>query len=486
MSAQETRKSPALEPVPLCVDLDGTFLRSDLLLEGILRLARHRPLLLLRLPAWFVRGRAYLKSQVARALPPPLAHPPVNKEVEAWLHEERQKGRQIYLVTASHEMAVKGLGHLFPFDEILASTDETNLKGRVKAECLVDRFGEKGFDYAGDSTSDHHVWSRSRKAIPVFYSRSALANMEKRYDVERTFCTNATSWPDWARALRVHQWSKNLLIAVPFIAGHHFHHLWQLGGLFAAFMAMSLCASGTYLWNDLLDLEFDRAHPRKRLRLAASGKTSLVKILVVATALVMVGILGALALSQAFALLLCGYVIATLSYSLFFKRVVLADIFVLAFLYLARVIGGITISEAIISFWLFAFTFLLFLSLAASKRYVELRLNHGKGEPGIQGRGYLAEDSPMIAGLGIASGVASCIVLGLYSNSAQVTSLYAHPQWFWGICVVALYWISRIWMLTHRGLMHDDPVVFALKDRGTWILALLGLICVLLATPVSS
>lgn len=482
----ETADHPDADAVPLCVDLDGTFIRSDLLIEGVLRLLRHRPLAAWRLPLWYAKGKARLKGELARALEPPTTPPPINREILSWLEEERSKGRRILLVTASHEEALGPIRHLFPFDEVVASDDTRNLKGATKAALLIERFGERGFDYAGDSSSDEAVWKYSRKVIPVFHSRRRLAAMEKKYDCPRSFCTNSTSWPDWVKALRIHQWAKNLLIALPFLAGHHFHTVWQLAGLAAAFLAMSLCASGTYLWNDLLDLEYDRAHPTKRRRLAASGRTSLQRIGAASVALVAAGLTGGFVLAPAFGCLLLGYIATTLSYSLYFKRVAVADIFLLTFLYLSRVIGGILISEARISFWLFAFTFLLFLSLAAAKRFVELHGRMSKGEDEIKGRGYLREDLPTISGLGIASGVASCIVLSLYSNSPQVTALYHQPQWFWGICVIAFYWITRVWFLTHRGLMHDDPVVFALKDRGTWLLALAGMACVLLAQPVPS
>ena len=480
MSAED---QPAEPRIPLCVDLDGTFIRSDLLIEGVLRFLRHRPAEAWRLLPWALAGRTRLKAELARALPPPATPPPVNTELAAWLHEQKNSGRPVILATASHRDALQSVAGLFPFDEILCTDDSTNLKGGNKARLLVERFGEKGFDYAGDSTADHAVWKHARRAIPVFHSRARLEAMSRKYEVDRTFCTNSTSWPDWAKALRVHQWAKNLLIALPFLAGHHFHTVWQLAGLFAAFLAMSLCASGTYLWNDLLDLEYDRAHPRKRERLAASGRTDLRKIILVSLGLTGAGLAGGFWLSPSFGLLLAGYIAATLSYSLYFKRVALADIFVLAFLYLSRIVGGILISEARLSFWLFAFSFLLFLSLAAAKRHVELQLNATRGDGAIRGRGYQAADLPAVGGLGVATGVASCIVLGLYSNSQQVLALYQSPQWFWGICVVALYWISRIWFLTHRGEMHDDPLVFAIKDRGTWLLALAGLACVLLAHP---
>lgn len=472
--------------IPLCVDLDGTFIRSDLLIEGVLRFLRHRPADAWRLIPWVLAGKTRLKAELARALPPPATPPPVNAELAAWMREEQDSGRPVILATASHRDALKPIEGLFPFDEILCSDDTTNLKGETKARVLVERFGEKGFDYAGDSSADHAIWKHSRKAIPVFHSRTRLEAMKSKYDVDRTFCTNSTSWPHWAKALRIHQWAKNLLIALPFLAGHHFHTLWQLAGLFAAFLAMSLCASGTYLWNDLLDLEYDRAHPRKRERLAASGRTDLRKIILVSLVLVVAGLSGGFWLDSGFGLLLLGYIVATLSYSLCIKRIALADIFLLAFLYLSRIVGGILISDAKISFWLFAFSFLLFLSLAAAKRHVELQLNAAKGDDGIKGRGYQTADIPAVGGIGIATGVASCIVLGLYSNSQQVLALYQSPQWFWGICVVALYWISRIWFLTHRGLMHDDPLVFAIRDRGTWLLALAGLACVLLAHPTPS
>ncbi|MEM1085061.1 MAG: UbiA family prenyltransferase [Verrucomicrobiota bacterium] len=473
--------------VPLCVDLDGTFIKSDLLFEGLLRLLRHRPSLVFKLPGWASEGRAKLKSHLAAALPPPASPPPVNTELESFLREEKEKGRKILLVTASHRDALGTISELFPFDGIIATDDHTNLKGEAKAKVLIENFGEKGFDYAGDSSADEAVWDHARKAILVFHSEAKMERLAENYEVDRTFCTNQTSWMDWFRGMRVHQWAKNLLIAVPFLAGHHFQTAWEIAGLFAAFLAMSLCASGTYLWNDLLDLEYDRLHPRKRERLAASGRTSIPRIGLASLALVGGGLLGGFYLNPSFGLLLLGYIVATLSYSLFFKRVALADIFVLAFLYLSRVIGGIIIvPQAVISFWLFAFTFLLFLSLAAAKRHVEIQMTTDKGNDDVQGRGYIARDLPAVSGIGIATGVASCIVLGLYSVNDKVTELYDRPQWLWGICVVALYWISRIWFLTHRSLMHDDPLVFALKDRGTWLLALAGLACVLLAHPLPS
>jgi 4-hydroxybenzoate polyprenyltransferase len=290
-------------------------------------------------------------------------------------------------------------------------------------------------------------------------------------------------WRDWAKTLRLHQWAKNLLIGVPFLADHQFRTWHQIGLFVTAFVAMGLVASATYLWNDLLDVDFDRKHPTKSKRLIASGKILPAHAKAVSAFLMVVGFAVAFSLKPLFALLLGGYVTLTLAYSFYFKRMPLADIFALSFLYLSRVVAGVVVAETKVSFWLFSFTFLLFFSLAAVKRFVEVRQGE-RGAALIPGRGYRGDDLELLSELGISSGVASVVVLGLYSNSEQVIALYRHPGWFWGVCVVAFYWISRTWLLTRRGHMHDDPVVFALKDRVTWLLGVIALICILLARPL--
>jgi len=470
--------------IPLCVDLDGTLIRGDLLWDGLLRFVRKHPLELWKLPLWLVSGRAALKAGLARQAPPADLAPPANRELVEYLHDEASKGRRLFLVTASHRQALGPVENLVPFEEILATEGDTNLKGHTKAAALVSRFGEKGFDYAGNSTTDEAVWECARRAIVVHRSQSKIDEWSKRFEVEKAFIPeHSTSWRDWVKALRIHQWSKNLLIAVPFLAGHHFHTWWQLAGILAAFLSMSLCASATYLWNDLLDTDFDRAHRTKSKRLVASGRTTVPRVLAASALMMVAGLAGAFLLKPVFAAVLVGYVIVTLSYSLHFKRVPLADIFLLAFLYLSRVIAGLVVSEAKLSFWLFSFTFLLFLSLAAVKRFVEVARTEDGGVL-VPGRGYFSGDLQLLSELGTSTGIASVVVLGLYSNSEQVVALYRDPEWFWGVCLVAFYWICRTWMLTRRGEMHDDPVVFALKDRTTRCLGLVAILCVLLARPL--
>jgi 4-hydroxybenzoate polyprenyltransferase len=478
--------SGARTTIPLCVDLDGTFIRSDLLLEGILRLIRQRPLTALRMPLWLLGGRARFKERIAAALPAAGSPPPVNEQLATFLRAEQEHGRPVYLVTASHAAALEPIQRLFPFDGVFATAGRMNLKGDRKADLLVERFGDRGFDYVGDSAADEAVWCRARKVIVVHRSARRVQQLARRFEVDRSFTGGTATWRDWLAALRIHQWTKNLLIALPILAGHHWHAPGQLAILAGAFAAMSLCASGTYLWNDLLDLEYDRAHPRKRYRMAARGQAGLPTIAMVSILLVTAGLTYGFILSAQFGGMLIGYITGTVVYSLYFKRMVIADMFVLAGLYLSRVVGGVLISEAIPSFWLFAFTALLFLSLAAAKRQVELQAASDRGGGKIGGRGYHTEDMPAVSGIGIASGVAACVVLGLYSHSEQVRSLYQRPEWLWGVCVVALYWVTRLWLLTHRGVMHDDPLVFTLKDRVTWLLAIAGIACVAMAAPVTA
>jgi 4-hydroxybenzoate polyprenyltransferase len=485
MQSNPSHPSTSDQP-PLCVDLDGTFIHSDLLLEGILRILRDRPLIAPKLVIWALAGRPSLKLRVADESPNPVSAPAINSEVEAFLQDEKKRGRAVVLVTATHSAALDSVRGLFPFDEVCATVDGVNLKGKTKANYLVQRYGKGGFDYIGDSRSDRWVWAHARKAMAVARSPQAAKRIAGGVRIERVFSEGFADWPDWVHSLRLHHWAKNLLILVPALAGHHIHGAPDFLTLAAGFVMMGIVASGTYLWNDLLDLDLDRGHSHKKRRLAASGRTPLRDIGIVSMLLVGGGLAGAFLVDPYFCLLLFGYAAATLSYSLHFKKVAIADIFILTFLYLSRVVAGIIISDATVSFWLFAFTFLLFLSLAAAKRHVELKRAAEGGHDSIKGRGYLIEDLSAVSALGIASGVTSCVVLGFYSNSPQVTALYEHPEWIWGICVVALYWITRIWLLTHRGSMHDDPLVFALTDRITWMLGFVGLICVLLAQPQSA
>ncbi|TAE77372.1 MAG: UbiA family prenyltransferase [Verrucomicrobia bacterium] len=472
----------APEAVPLCVDLDGTFAQATLSHESLPRLTRQRPLRLILLPFWWIGGLARSLKRLAQSNPAPARPPAADEPLEAFLQAARKLRQPLHRLGHESRNPPSAIDRLFASHEIIHCTP--NLTGEAKAALLVARFGEKAFDYAGDPEHAKALEKHARRVFVIHPTTRSIQPIGQDTNDTQIPRHHASTWQDWIKALRIHQWAKNLLIAIPFLVGHHYHAAWQLAGLLAAFLSMSLCASGTYLWNDLLDLDHDRAHPRKKQRLAASGKTSIPRIALAALSLVTIGLGSGFLLAPSFGFLLIAYIAATLTYSLYLKRIALADIFLLAFLYLSRLVAGILISEAVISFWLFAFTFLLFLSLAAAKRFVELNAHSGTGETKLHGRGYQTRDLPLLSQLGIASGIASCIVLGLYSNSPQVTALYRHPEWFWGICIASLQWITRIWLLSHRGEMHDDPVVFALKDPITWLTGAAGIACLLLAAPI--
>jgi 4-hydroxybenzoate polyprenyltransferase len=246
-----------------------------------------------------------------------------------------------------------------------------------------------------------------------------------------------------------------------------------------AFLSFCLCASGVYLLNDLLDLDADRRHPRKRLRPFASGALPLAAGLIAAPLLGLAAFALALAISKLFALALAGYYVLTLAYSFALKRIAMLDTVVLAALYTIRIIAGTFALRIDVSFWLLAFSMFLFLSLAMIKRYTELRTLLRSGDSRSAGRGYSVDDLPLVQSLGGASGYLAVLVLALYINSTASIALYRHPTVLWLLCPLLLYWISRAWLIAHRGDMHDDPVVFAVSDQTSRLLLALSVIVVI-------
>jgi 4-hydroxybenzoate polyprenyltransferase len=248
-----------------------------------------------------------------------------------------------------------------------------------------------------------------------------------------------------------------------------------------AVAAFCLCASSVYVTNDLLDLASDRAHHHKSQRPFASGDLSLLAGLIMAPALLGAAALIAAMLPERFILVFATYFVLTLAYSLFLKGRVVVDALILAGLYTLRVIAGAGAVTVALSFWLLLFSVFLFLSLAFVKRFAELDALRRRERLNAAGRGYTVEDLPILQSLGTAAGYLSVLVLALYINSPDIQSLYQRPKVIWMLCVLMIYWISRVWMMAQRGQMHDDPVVFALKDRISIGVALLGALTVLVA-----
>ncbi|MGH8783298.1 UbiA family prenyltransferase [Paraburkholderia sp.] len=453
---------------PLVVDLDGTLIRSDVLIESgfaFLKAAPHRfyePLL------WLAQeGKPGLKARLANATHVDVTVLPYDATVLEWLKAERKAGRTLVLATASHERYAQAIAaHLGLFDRTFATHDSVNLSAHNKREALVAEYGEKGFDYAGNSHDDVVVWQSAERAYVVNPSNGVERAAHKIGNVERVIESRPPTLKIWAKSLRLHQWLKNLLIFVPLLAGHRLSHPDLAIAALLAFLAFGLCASSVYLLNDLLDLEDDRHHPVKRRRPLASGALPLTWGIALFPALLVSAFAIAWALLPwRFSAVLLGYYTLTLAYSIFLKRQVMVDVVVLALLYTIRIIAGTAAVATHLTFWLLAFSMFIFLSLALVKRYAELHLMKERGLMKTRGRGYVASDLPLISSLGTASGYLAVLVLALYIQDAKTAGLYRHPQVIWLACPLLLYWVSRTWMIAHRGLMHDDPIVFAARDR---------------------
>lgn len=453
------------EPLILAVDLDGTLLRTDMLHETFWSAValdwRVMPLAALRLG----RGRAALKQTLADRAQVDVASLPYDDQVIAYVRQWRNKGGRVALVTASDQQVAEALAaHLGLFDEVHGSNGTRNLKGANKAAFLVERYGKGQYAYVGDAHADLPVWRDAGHAVvnsnsPALRRKAATTGSSVEY-----LDPPAMQMRALAKALRPHQWVKNALIFLPVAAAHTFGLTTWLLAL-AAFAAFSLIASSVYLVNDLLDLSADRIHPRKRSRPFASGGVPLELGLPVTLVLLALGGAIALWLGPAFFIVMLIYYAATTAYSLALKRRPIIDICVLAGLYTIRIVAGGVATATPLSGWLITFSLFLFFSLAAVKRQAEL-VDAVKGDKlAISGRGYRADDLSFVAQMSTASGYVSVLVMTLYVSSDAVTKLYPHPQALWAISPVLLFWVSRMGFKAHRGQMHDDPVVFAVKDR---------------------
>jgi len=451
--------------VPLAVDLDGTLIRTDMMWESLARLLRHDPLQLLAVPFWWMRGRAFLKQQLAARVSVDASALPYHTEFLNWLKEQKRSGRKLVLATASDiKMAEPVAKHVGLFDEVLASDGKTNLRDNAKLAALTKKYGERGFDYAGNSSVDLDVWKGSRQAIVVNAGEGLARQAASRTQLGPTFLDHTSPIKSILRCLRPHQWIKNLIVFVPVLTGHQLGDHSILQRAFLAFASFCLCASSAYLLNDLTDLDADRHHQRKRNRPFASGALPLSYGFVGSPFLLFCGLIIAWWLSPTFAGVMLGYFIATVAYSWQIKQVAMLDVFVLAGLYTMRLVGGHVATSIPWSAWLLIFSMFVFLSLALMKRVQELlSVRDGNGHE-VKGRGYTARDLELVSMLGVVSGFLAVLVLALYVNSEQVRMLYAHPNLLLLVCPLLLYWIARVWLLAHRGQMHEDPTAFAFKD----------------------
>ncbi len=455
----------AISAPVLVVDLDGTLIASDMLHETFWASLSQDWRTLFAAPFALTKGRAALKASLQNKGQVQVDALPYNQAVIDYVKSWRNDGRRAVLVTASDQrIADQIAAHVGLFDEVYGSDGDLNLKGGNKARFLEQKYGANGFAYIGDSNADLAVWDKAAKAITVNASAKMRDKVAKLGCEAEHLIAQGVSRKAYLKALRPHQWLKNVLVFLPMIAAHNFAPA-IIGHSLLAFLSFCLIASSVYVVNDLLDLSADRAHPRKRNRPFASGAIPVSHGIGMASGLLFGGFLLAALTNMAFFGVMLIYFGVTTAYSISLKRKLIVDVCTLAGLYTIRIIAGAVATGIELSVWLLAFSIFLFFSLAAVKRQAELVDSAKRGKLGASGRGYHVDDLPVMTQMAVAAGYLSVLVLALYLNSPTVVALYAWPTILWGICPILLYWISRVIMMTHRGHMHDDPIVFAARDR---------------------
>jgi len=463
--------APASAPV-LVADLDGTLIVGDTLWETLWAGLAARPWETLAALGALAEGRAALKARLAAAGaldPGALVY---DERVLERLRAHRAEGGRTALATAADARVAEAVAaHLGLFDAVHASDGERNLKAAAKAAFLTERYGAGGFDYIGDSEADLAVWAEARRAVTVGLAPAHRGAVKPRSGAAEHLERGAPGMAAYLRLIRPHQWLKNLLVFLPVLAAHDLSGA-SLGLAALAFLSFSLVASGVYVVNDLFDLGPDRAHPRKRRRPLASGAVPLLHGMALAPVLFVAGLGAALATGEArFVAVMAAYLVLTTAYSVRLKRMLLIDICVLAGLYTVRIIAGGAATETALSVWLLAFSIFFFFSLAAVKRLAEI-VGLAPEKAQAAGRAYRREDRQVVSTMAVAAGYLSVLVLALYLDSESVRALYTTPELLWLVSPILLYWVSRMVLITERGGMTDDPIVFAIKDRVSAVCAL--------------
>ncbi len=470
-SIKETRQGSSPTYVPLFVDLDGTLVKSDLFFESFLSRIRKDPLVVFRSLWWLVQGRARLKEALAEKHAVNVQTLPFNDALLVYLREQAANGRTLILATGSHRILAEAVAsHIGLFSSVIATEGSVNMKGKTKLEAILGKTGGQPFDYAGNDKEDLLIWASARRAVVVGASPLLRVLADQQCIVEVAFPSD-NPVRSLLTAIRPHQWLKNLLVLLPLLPSVSFTAVMPWIQATIGFLAFCALASGTYLINDFLDLDADRAHPRKRHRPFASGSVAPAAGLATSGVLVVVGILLSLLLPPYFVVVAASYLALTLAYSIWLKTYMLADIMTLAGLYTLRVIAGIAAIGAPGSFWLLAFSMSVFFSLALVKRCTELIMRDARGEGAASVRGYRVSDIGTLQALGIGGACVAVLVLALYIHSPQVTERLPTPELLWPICPIMLYWLGRLWIKTMRGEMHDDPLIFAARDFASMVAA---------------
>ncbi len=469
---------------PLIVDLDGTLLATDSTWELIIGFIKQNPLRMFLMFAWVLSGKAQFKDKLAARAALEVESLPYHAEFIEWLRMEKRSGRRIFLATgADARVAAAVANHLGLFDGVIASDGKTNAIGNNKCDLIAATLGEQNYEYAGNAMVDLQVWRRCLSAIVVAPNRGVMPALKRqKIAIVKHFPAPTAGFKTWAKALRVYQWVKNVLVFTPLVTSHQILNMAGLLDSALGFVIFSLVASSTYLVNDLLDLPADRRHATKCKRPLACGLISIPAAVAVAFCLLGGAALLSLLLPWQAALLVFSYSAASLFYSTFLKTMLMADVVALALFYTARLMYGGLVTRIEISIWTLAFCAFSFFSLAAAKRINDLAKANLRPSEFLRHRAYQAQDLNALVALAASTSNIAVLVLILYINSQQGERLYRHPQFLWTMCVPLLYWFSRILMLANRGKLADDPILFAAKDRATYFVLALMAATALVAT----
>lgn len=496
MSSDDLQASP-LFTLPLCVDLDGTLVKSDSLVDSVLVLARQHPARLFEIPGWLAQGKAAFKRHVTQAVTLDVTALPYNKPLLTFLEEEYAAGRPLYLATAADSTLAERIAeHLPIFSGVLASDGAHNLAGDNKLAAFRGAFGER-FSYIGNARPDLPILRVCEQPMVANPDKALMAGLHSAGVVPaRIFRDEVSPLQAWLKAIRLHQWAKNVLIFLPLLLAHGWrgtHAVASIAGALLAFLSFGLCASATYIVNDLLDIEADRRHHTKRRRPFAAGNLSAISgvavvllFLVSSAALALVlphlaaGLGGPMTDPHSFLRWLVIYAITTTAYSFALKRIVLVDVLVLSGLYTIRIFAGAAASGNPVSNWLGGFSVFFFLSLAFIKRFAEMESLKVRGQVPSNGRGYILDDIEQLRSFGTTAGYASVVVLMFYISQLD-TQLYHHPGRLWLLLPVLLLWVSQLWLLASRGQLNEDPVVYAITDKRSLLLGVLVLVVILTA-----
>lgn len=467
----------------IVVDLDGTLIRTDLFVEAATIFLRGNPLNFFLLIYWLIRGRPFAKKELSQRITFDFTKLPYRSELLEYLAERKNEGHAVWLATATSESYARGVAeHLKLFDLVISSTDKKNLKGKSKLRELRKHLDGKSFVYVGDSKSDLPIWAAADKALVVGSQSNRLQRLVDSKKVLRVLDEDHSSFVKlFLKQARLHQWAKNALIFVPLLTSHSYVVVEKTYSSFLAFLLFGLCASGVYFLNDLFDLQADRSHPTKANRPLASGRLPPQVAIVGAIALPGLALfLAGISLSFQFLLTLVFYYLVTVIYTLKIKRILIADVMTLAFLFTLRVIAGAAAIDVELSSWLLAFSVFFFVSLAYLKRYIEFT-HDGAREDSDVGRGYRTFDSESLFSQGASSGIASIVVLSLFINSDDFQAQYSSPDLLWALCFLLFYWTNRVWTLARRGKIEHDPIAFAIRDRASLVMCACCIVVVLMA-----